>query len=178
MSGDDLRAAMRRFPAGIAVLTLPIPFGVTIGSLVSLSLDPPLVGVSMHNAYSIGDYSGPFAAYADDMQQFEQQYAQYRPNADIGGVGGDLIFLNWSSQKAMHQLFLKCGRDCTRNRLVEVMHGMVDKPVSSGCTIDFTRPGAGNARRGGWAASVMVAYAAPSGKVNWKNTDTCVEHVG
>ena len=157
---------------------LVFPFNLTTQTLGDAALDPPLVGVSMHNAYSMGDYSGPFAAYADDMQQFEQQYEQYRPNADIGGVGGDLIFLNWSSQKAMHQLFLKCGRDCTRNRLVEVMHGMRDKPVSSACGIDFTRPGAGNSRRGGWTASVMVAYAAPSGKVNWKNTDTCVEHVG
>ncbi len=35
---------MRRFPSGIAVLTVPVPYGLTIGSLVSLSLDPPLVG--------------------------------------------------------------------------------------------------------------------------------------
>jgi flavin reductase (DIM6/NTAB) family NADH-FMN oxidoreductase RutF len=38
---------MRRFPSGIAVLTLRRPFGVTIGSLVSLSLEPPLVGVAI-----------------------------------------------------------------------------------------------------------------------------------
>lgn len=151
------------------------PFNLTTQTLGDAALDPPLVGVSMHNAYSMGDYSGPFAAYADDMKQFEEQYARYRPNADIGGVGGDLIFLNWSGQKAMHQLFLQCGRDCTRNRLVEIMHGLRSKPVSSGCTVDFTR--AGNPRRGGWEASIMVAYRAPSGKVNWKNTDTCIEHV-
>lgn len=47
VTGDELRAAMRRFPAGIAVLTLPRPFGVTIGSLVSLSLSPALVGVAI-----------------------------------------------------------------------------------------------------------------------------------
>lgn len=47
VGGDELRSAMRRFPSGIAVLTLPLPYGVTIGSLVSLSLDPPLVGVSI-----------------------------------------------------------------------------------------------------------------------------------
>ena len=46
-SGDELRAAMRRFPAGVAVLTLRRPFGVTIGSLVSVSLEPPLVSVSI-----------------------------------------------------------------------------------------------------------------------------------
>jgi flavin reductase (DIM6/NTAB) family NADH-FMN oxidoreductase RutF len=46
-TGDELRAAMRRFPVGIAVLTLPRPFGVTIGSLASLSLEPALVGVAV-----------------------------------------------------------------------------------------------------------------------------------
>jgi 3-hydroxy-9,10-secoandrosta-1,3,5(10)-triene-9,17-dione monooxygenase reductase component len=49
-SADELRAAMRRFPAGIAVVTLVAddrPTGLTVGSLVSLSLEPPLVGVSI-----------------------------------------------------------------------------------------------------------------------------------
>jgi flavin reductase (DIM6/NTAB) family NADH-FMN oxidoreductase RutF len=47
VTGDELRAAMRRFPSGIAVLTLRRPFGVTVGSLVSLSLEPPLIGVAI-----------------------------------------------------------------------------------------------------------------------------------
>lgn len=153
------------------------PFNLTTQTLGDAALDPPLVGVSMHNAYSMGDYSGPFAPYADDMKQFEAQYAQYRPNADIGGIGGDLIFLNWSSQKAMHQLLLQCGPSCTRNRMVELMHNFKGTPVASGCALDFSRPGPGNDHRGGWAASVMTPYMSPSGKVNWKNTDTCVEHV-
>ena len=41
---------MRRFPSGIAVLTLAVDgerYGVTVGSLVSLSLEPALVGVSI-----------------------------------------------------------------------------------------------------------------------------------
>ena len=46
-SGDELRAAMRRFPAGVAVLTLRRPFGVTVGSLASVSLEPPLVSVAI-----------------------------------------------------------------------------------------------------------------------------------
>jgi flavin reductase (DIM6/NTAB) family NADH-FMN oxidoreductase RutF len=48
--GDELRAVMRRFPAGVAVLTVDVDgdrIGMTIGSLVSLSLEPPLVGVSI-----------------------------------------------------------------------------------------------------------------------------------
>ena len=46
----DLKALMRRFPHGVAVLTVDAEgerLGLTIGSLVSLSLDPPLVGLSI-----------------------------------------------------------------------------------------------------------------------------------
>ena len=154
---------------------LVFPFNLTSQTLGDAALDPPLVGVSMHNAYTMGDYSGPFAAYADDMRLFEEQYRRYRPSADIGGIGGDLIFLNWSSQKAMHQMLLACGPDCTRNRFVEVMHGYRAQPTSSACTVDFTRPGPGNSHRGGWALSVMETYSGPEGKVSWRNTATCVE---
>lgn len=52
---DDLRALLGRFPTGVAVLTVETHgqrLGLTIGSLVRLSLDPPLVGfaVSRHAA--------------------------------------------------------------------------------------------------------------------------------
>ncbi|SRR6266508_6814158 len=46
-SADEFRTAMRRYPSGIAVLTLRRPFGVTIGSLAWLSLEPALVGVAI-----------------------------------------------------------------------------------------------------------------------------------
>jgi flavin reductase (DIM6/NTAB) family NADH-FMN oxidoreductase RutF len=50
VSGDELRAVMRRFPAGVAVVTVDVEgerLGLTVASLVSLSLDPPLVGVAV-----------------------------------------------------------------------------------------------------------------------------------
>jgi flavin reductase len=50
MAGDELRAVMRRFPAGVAVVTVDLAgerVGLTVASLVSLSLDPPLVGVAI-----------------------------------------------------------------------------------------------------------------------------------
>lgn len=50
MTGDELRETMRRFPAPVAVVTGADEnevFGLTVGSLVSLSLDPPLVGISV-----------------------------------------------------------------------------------------------------------------------------------
>jgi flavin reductase (DIM6/NTAB) family NADH-FMN oxidoreductase RutF len=50
VTADELREVMRRFPAPVAVVTGVDDreeFGLTVGSLVSLSLDPPLVGVSI-----------------------------------------------------------------------------------------------------------------------------------
>jgi flavin reductase (DIM6/NTAB) family NADH-FMN oxidoreductase RutF len=50
VTGDELRELMRRFPAPVAVVTTAVDderYGLTVGSLVSLSLDPPLVGISI-----------------------------------------------------------------------------------------------------------------------------------
>ena len=50
MAGEDLRAVMRRFPTGVAVVTVDAGgqrVGLTVASLVTLSLDPPLVGVAV-----------------------------------------------------------------------------------------------------------------------------------
>lgn len=49
-SGDELRGLMRRFPSGVCVVTVEAGgqrLGLTVGSLVSLSLEPPLVGLSI-----------------------------------------------------------------------------------------------------------------------------------
>jgi flavin reductase (DIM6/NTAB) family NADH-FMN oxidoreductase RutF len=48
--GDELRAVMRRFPEGVAVVTVALEddrLGLTVGSLLSLSLEPPLVGFAV-----------------------------------------------------------------------------------------------------------------------------------
>ncbi|MFZ6002316.1 MAG: ABC transporter substrate-binding protein [Actinomycetota bacterium] len=153
------------------------PFNLTMQTLGEDALNPPIVGVMMSNAYSFGDYSGPFAAYADDMRLFEAQYAKYRPNVDLNGVAGDLLFLNWSAQKATHKLLELCGPSCGRNRFIEVMRSYRGLPTSSACPLDFMRPGADNDHRGGWTVSAMEAYMSPSGQVNLRNTATCVEHL-
>src|SRR5258707_14299090 len=48
--GDELRDLMRLWPHGVSVLAIDNDgdrMGVTVASLVSLSLDPPLVGISI-----------------------------------------------------------------------------------------------------------------------------------
>jgi len=50
MTGEELREVMRRFPAPVAVVTTELDgerFGLTVGSLMSLSLEPSLVGISI-----------------------------------------------------------------------------------------------------------------------------------
>ena len=49
-TGLELRELMRRLPAPVSVVTIEFEgrrSGLTVGSVVSLSLDPPLVGVSI-----------------------------------------------------------------------------------------------------------------------------------
>ena len=50
MEREDLRDLMGRFPHGVAVVTVSVDeqrLGLTVGSLVSLSLEPPLVGFAV-----------------------------------------------------------------------------------------------------------------------------------
>jgi len=50
VSGAELRALMSRFPSGVAVVTVDADgqrLGLTVGSLVALSLEPPLVAIAV-----------------------------------------------------------------------------------------------------------------------------------
>jgi hypothetical protein len=155
---------------------LLFPFNLTSQTLNNDAMDPPMVGVAMYPAYSYQDYSGTFARYASDMKEFEAEYKKYRPNADLSGLGGDLLFLNWTGMKGLGILLQKCGPDCTRNKMVDIMTSLkLSAPFPASCDVDFTRPGF--PRMGGFSVNVMQTYRAPSGDVNWRNTDTCVEHL-
>ena len=83
-TGDELRSAMRRFPAGLAVLTLRRPFGVTVGSLASVSLEPPLVSVAIGletQAHELIRDEGGFALslLAGDQAALAQHFARSVP---------------------------------------------------------------------------------------------------
>ena len=54
--GDELRELMRLWPHGVSVLTVDYEgdrMGVTVSSLVSLSLEPPLIGISVGKQASV-----------------------------------------------------------------------------------------------------------------------------
>jgi len=51
VSGDEQRAFFRRVPSAVSVITVDVGgyrTGITVGSLVSLALEPPLVGMSIN----------------------------------------------------------------------------------------------------------------------------------
>ncbi len=78
---------MRRFPHGVAVLTVDAEgqrLGLTIGSLVSLSLDPPLVGLAISRQAAMHELlraAGGFAVslLAAGQEDLAQHFARGVP---------------------------------------------------------------------------------------------------
>jgi flavin reductase (DIM6/NTAB) family NADH-FMN oxidoreductase RutF len=78
---------MRGFPSGVAVLTIALEddqLGLTVGSVVSLSLDPPLVGVAvsrqaaMHELLRAAD-GFALSLLAGDQEGLAQHFARGVP---------------------------------------------------------------------------------------------------
>jgi len=85
--GDELRALMRDVPAAVSVVTAETdgqPIGLTVTSLVSLSLDPPLVGVAVSRHAALHELlreAGAFAIsiLAADQEHLAQHFARGVP---------------------------------------------------------------------------------------------------
>lgn len=83
----DLRGVMRSFPAGVAVATVDLGgerLGLTLGSLVSLSLDPPLVGISISRYAALHELlrrAGAFglSLLAEGQESLAQHFARGVP---------------------------------------------------------------------------------------------------
>ena len=140
---------MRGYPHGVSVLTVDFEgerMGVTIGSLVSLSLEPPLVGVSIGkeaSSYELLRQSGRFAIslLADDQAPLAQHFARGVPpiahwsgiavrDGELGpplleGAVGWLVCRVWADYDAGdHTLFvgevLRAERDESKEPLVYI----------------------------------------------------------
>src|SRR4026209_1865981 len=78
---------MGRFPAGVAVVTVDLAgerVGLTVASLVSLSLDPPLVGVAIRRDAALHELlrgTDEFAAsmLAEGQEHLAQHFARGVP---------------------------------------------------------------------------------------------------
>lgn len=85
--GADQRALFRRWPAGVSVVVAEVDgrrHGLTVSSLVSLSLEPPLVGISVALQASLHELlrdAGEWAAslLAGDQEHLAQHFARSVP---------------------------------------------------------------------------------------------------
>lgn len=85
--GEELRELMRRFPAGVAIVTVDLEgerLGLTIGTLIPLSLEPPLVGFAVRRAAALHELlrrSGTFGAslLASGQEGLAQHFARGVP---------------------------------------------------------------------------------------------------
>jgi flavin reductase (DIM6/NTAB) family NADH-FMN oxidoreductase RutF len=85
--GDELRTVMRRHPAGVAVVTVDLEgerLGLTVSSLVSVALEPPLVAVSVSRQAALHELlrsAGGFAVsiLAASQRDLAQHFARGVP---------------------------------------------------------------------------------------------------
>jgi flavin reductase (DIM6/NTAB) family NADH-FMN oxidoreductase RutF len=85
--GAEQRSLFRRWPAGVSVVVAELDgrrHGLTVSSLVSLSLDPPLVGISISRQASLHELlrdAGSWAAsvLAGDQERLAQHFARSVP---------------------------------------------------------------------------------------------------
>jgi flavin reductase (DIM6/NTAB) family NADH-FMN oxidoreductase RutF len=106
-TGDELRAFMRRAPASVSVLTVDTGrerVGLTVSSVLSLSLDPPLVGVSIRRDAAMHELlreAGAFAVnlLAGAQESLAQHFARGVPpigmwhgvEVETGELGAPLL---------------------------------------------------------------------------------------
>jgi 3-hydroxy-9,10-secoandrosta-1,3,5(10)-triene-9,17-dione monooxygenase reductase component len=154
---DELRSAMRRFPAGIAVVTLvddDRPAALTVGTLVSLSLEPPLVGVSVGHHSQLHEpmrRSGRFVVnvLAGDQAHVAQHFAR-------GGIPPIALWTDVATRASDLPEPLLEGAlawlECTvRSHHVAGDHTLF---VANVLSIELGRPGPGLAYQGGEYKSV------------------------
>ncbi len=76
MAGDELRALMRELPQPVSVVTVDAggqKAGLTVVSLVSLSLEPPLVGLAIRHQAALHELLREAGAFAISILAAEQE---------------------------------------------------------------------------------------------------------
>jgi ABC-type branched-subunit amino acid transport system substrate-binding protein len=153
---------------------LMFPFNLTLQTVGADALSPPVEGVAAWPAYTFNNHGGPYASYAADLQEFERQYRDHDPNANLNGPGGDLLFLAWSGFKQLADLFQQCGRNCTRNRFASLFINGYHTTVSPNCEADFT---AGDHHRAAPRMDIFSTVADSKGAPIWVPDKRCVANL-
>ena len=86
-SGEDLKAVLQRYPTGVAVVTVDLEgerLGLTVASLVSVALEPPLVANSIAHQAALHELlrgAGGFAVslLGADQVELAQHFARGVP---------------------------------------------------------------------------------------------------
>ncbi len=95
---EELRKAMRNWATGITIVTAAhegTQHGMTVSSFTSLSLEPPLISVSLNQTsrtHGLVSASGHFGVtiLADDQEEISNRFAGRIPDTDDRLAGLDL----------------------------------------------------------------------------------------
>src|SRR5437763_16361930 len=71
VGGEQLRQLMRRFPAGVAVVSVELDgarLGLTIGTLSPVSLEPPLVGFAVRQEAALHELLRRCGAFGGSLR--------------------------------------------------------------------------------------------------------------
>ncbi len=87
MPGEDSKAVLRRYPCGVSVVSVDLEgerLGLTVASLISLSLEPALVGISISRQAALHELlraAGAFSVslLAADQAPLAQHFARGVP---------------------------------------------------------------------------------------------------
>jgi len=75
VSGDELKHVMQRYPTGVAVVTVDLEgeqLGLTVASLVSVALEPPLVAISIAHQAALHELLRSAGGFALSLLSAEQ----------------------------------------------------------------------------------------------------------
>jgi ABC-type branched-subunit amino acid transport system substrate-binding protein len=145
------------------------PFQTTLDVTGEVDIE----GIAAWPAYARGGYPGdPFAehGYNAEIKRFEAAMAKYRP----GVRPNDILWQVWIANKAIHDLFERCGRDCTRNRLAGMFLSGLKSHIEPNCPVDYTRRDSFGGHKGGYLFMTHAGTAHPSGFV-FQTTQWCTE---
>jgi ABC-type branched-subunit amino acid transport system substrate-binding protein len=147
-------------------------FNIITNTLGSTALDQDMWSAAEWDAYDPGYYGGGFSSYASEIKEFEAEYKAYDPSADLTGDGGDLLFLNWESQKWLADLLTTCGKDCTRNKIAGLLLAGYHKVTPPNCPASFDYTG--DHHHAGYMFSVLHDVKDPNGRANFVPVARCV----
>lgn len=152
------------------------PFQTTLDVIGKQNaLAPTIEGVGTWSAYAPGGFPGQFAQYDYDaeIKRFEAAYRKYRP----GVKPNDILWQTWIGNKALHQMLLDCGKDCTRNKIAGAFLGGLRKRINPNCETNFAHPKS-IGRRVGLHQFIVLETFDRGQNGAWKTNVWCKEHLG